>query len=82
MERISAAYCLFCEIGRSFFSILERSQFMREKGSRFAYEGENEVMFSRMAIVSYFRFGMYLVCGKLLCDRHLSIHRVVPSFLS
>jgi hypothetical protein len=49
MERISAAYCLFWEIGRSFWEILGRSHFVREMGRREAYDGLKEVMFSSTA---------------------------------
>lgn len=49
MERISAAYCLFWEIGLSFFSIRVRSHFVREMGRRDAYAGLKEVIFSNTA---------------------------------
>ena len=36
IDRISAAYCLFWETGRSFFSILDRSQWNIDSGRRLA----------------------------------------------
>ena len=82
MERISAAYCLFWEIGRSFREILGRSHFVRVRGRREAYDGLKEVMFSRTAdgqsLVSTGE--VYLECERHPFYRLLWIHRVVLDF--
>jgi len=49
MDRISAAYCLFWVIGRSFVEMRVRSQVVREAGRRDAYAGLKDVIFSKTA---------------------------------
>jgi hypothetical protein len=49
MERISAVFCLFWVIGRSFFWRRGRDQVRRVGGRREAYAERKEVMFSRIA---------------------------------
>ena len=53
MDRISAAYCLFCDTRLSFIEIRARSHLVNERGNRAVYDGLKDVMFSIIAIVSW-----------------------------